>query len=69
MKEIQSYKEFNEKTSSQMYERVASGSLFNEWVKMTYPSMYRDKDYAELNYNDMQDFAFWIEDRINKGDF
>ena len=44
-----------------------SGSLFDHWIKMKYPLMYRDKDYGELDYTDMQDFGFWIEDKINSG--
>lgn len=44
-----------------------SGSLFGDWIKMKYPLMYRDQDHAELDYTDIQDFGFWIEDKINSG--
>jgi hypothetical protein len=46
-----------------------SGSLFLEWLKQTYPLMYRDEDYAELDYTDLQKFVFWVEEQINSGRF
>lgn len=41
-------------------EVVESDPLWMQWVKEAYPSMYRDNDYAELDYTDIEDFNFWI---------
>lgn len=64
----------NEKLSNEVHspplsKGVASGSLFIEWIKQTYPSMYRDQDYAELGYADIEEFGFWVEEQINSGRF
>ncbi len=34
--------------------------LWKLFVKETYPSMYRDDDYAELDYTDIEEFNFWL---------
>jgi hypothetical protein len=59
----------NEAHNPPLRKGVVSGSLFLEWLKQTYPLMYRDEDYAELDYTDLQKFAFWVEEQINSGRF
>jgi hypothetical protein len=59
----------NEAQNPPLRKGVVSGSLFLEWLKQTYPLMYRDEDYAELDYTDLQKFAFWVEEQINSGRF
>jgi hypothetical protein len=59
----------NEAINPPLRKTVVSGSLFDEWVKNTYPMMYRDKDYAELDYSDIEKFGFWVEKQINSGRF
>ena len=45
-----------------------NNSLFEEWVRLKRPLMHRDNDFDELDYTDMQSFAFWAENKINQRD-